>query len=286
VLECAGVESNAGPVWGCRQVKILLVSDLHYALKQFDWTAAAAVDFDIVIIAGDHLDVAGQLDGGVQVVVILNYLKRMAAQGRVIVSSGNHDLDARDSHGEKVASWMRRVRRLGIATDGDSVDLGETLITICPWWDGPAARQAVAEQLERDAARRKGSWIWVYHAPPEGPTSWTGQRSHGDAALTGWIEAYRPDIVFSGHIHEAPFKRGGSWVDRIGPTWVFNCGQQIGPVPTHVALDTDVREAAWFSLAGAEIVRLGAPLERPLESLAALPAWMTASSPGPGPSPA
>ena len=91
-------------------MKILLVSDLHYALKQFDWTAAAAVDFDLVILAGDHLDIAGQLDGGVQIVVILNYLKRMAAQGRVIVSSGNHDLDTRDSHGEKVASWMTRVR--------------------------------------------------------------------------------------------------------------------------------------------------------------------------------
>lgn len=267
-------------------MKILLVSDLHYALKQFDWTAAAAVDFDLVILAGDHLDIAGQLDGGVQIVVILNYLKRMAAQGRVIVSSGNHDLDTRDSHGEKVASWMTRVRRLGIATDGDSLEVADALITICPWWDGPAARQAVADQLERDVARRKGSWIWVYHAPPEGLTSWNGQRSHGDAALTGWIEAYRPDIVLSGHIHEAPFKRGGSWVDRIGSTWVFNSGQQIGPVPAHVALDTDVQEAAWFSLAGAEIVRLGAPLQRPLESLNALPAWMAASSPGPGPSPA
>jgi predicted phosphodiesterase len=259
----------------CRPVKILLVSDLHYALKQYDWTAAVAPDFDLVIIAGDHLDIAGQLDGGVQVVVILNYLKRMAALGRLIVSSGNHDLDRRDAAGEKVAAWMSRVRQLGIATDGDSIEIDGTLVTICPWWDGPHGRQAVADQLARAAEQRTGAWIWVYHAPPEGSaTCWSGQRSHGDVELTRWIEAYGPDIVFSGHIHEAPFKRGGSWVDRIGSTWVFNAGQQIGPTPTHVVLDTDAQEAAWFSLAGAELVDLGSPLQRPVPELTAFPAWL------------
>ena len=260
-------------------MKILLVSDLHYALKQYDWTAAVAADYDLVVIAGDHLDIAGQLDGSVQIVVILKYLQRLAAQAKLVVSSGNHDLDRRDAHGEKVASWMERVRRLGIPTDGDSVEMGGTLVTVCPWWDGPVAQAAVRAQIERDAAKAKDHWIWVYHAPPEGsPTSWDGQRFYGDADLSGWIDAYRPDIVFAGHIHQAPFKRAGSWVDRIGPTWVFNCGQQIGPTPAHIVLDTEAREAAWFSLAGAEIVRLDAALERPVASLEALPAWLKVSA--------
>lgn len=256
-------------------MKILLVADLHYALKQYDWTAAVAPDYDLVVIAGDHIDIAGALSGNVQVVVILNYLRRMAAQGRLIVSSGNHDLDRRDPGGEKIASWMGRVREMGIPTDGDSLTCGDTLITICPWWDGPRVRAEVEAQFARDAARPKGAWIWVYHAPPEGsPTSWTGQRSYGDADLSAWIEAYRPDIVFSGHIHEAPFRRGGSWVDRIGPTWVFNSGRQIGDVPAHIVVDTEAREAAWFSLAGAELVGLDLPLQRPPTSIDALPAWL------------
>ncbi len=61
-------------------LKFLLVSDLHYALKQYDWTAAAGPGFDVVVIAGDHLDIAGQLSGSVQIVVILNYLKRLATR--------------------------------------------------------------------------------------------------------------------------------------------------------------------------------------------------------------
>lgn len=265
-------------------VKLLLVSDLHYALKQYDWTASVADRFDAVVIAGDHLDIAGQLDGGVQVVVILKYLKRLAERTKVIISSGNHDLDTRDASGEKIASWMRKARLLGIPTDGDSVVLDDTLVTVCPWWDGPAAKQQVHDLLTRDAMKPKRRWVWVYHAPPEGsPTSWNGKRSFGDLALTEWISACAPDIVLTGHIHEAPFKNGGSWADRIGRTWVFNCGRQIGPVPTHIAIDTGAREAAWFSLAGDEMVRLDAPLERlPLE---APPAWLS-RNPALDPSPA
>jgi Icc-related predicted phosphoesterase len=44
-------------------VRVLLVSDLHYTLKQFDWVHAVAGEYDVVVIAGDHLDVAGVADG-------------------------------------------------------------------------------------------------------------------------------------------------------------------------------------------------------------------------------
>lgn len=255
-------------------MKFLLVSDLHYALKQYDWTAEAASGFDVVVIAGDHLDISGQLDGSVQIVVLLKQLQRMAKATRLIVSSGNHDLDRRDATGEKVASWMERVRRLGIPTDGDSIDFDGTLVSVCPWWDGPVARAAVDAQLARDAARPKTAWVWVYHAPPDGsPTSWDGRRHWGDADLNTWIAQHGPDAVFCGHIHQAPFKRGGSWVDRIGETWVFNAGNQIGPTPAHVAVNLGAREAAWVSLAGVEMVRLDGPPER--IDLAAPPAWMS-----------
>ena len=102
------------------------------------------------------------------------------------------------------------------------------------------------------------------HAPPDGsPTSWAGQRHYGDAALRDWIVRYRPDLVLCGHIHQAPFRRGGCWVDRIADTWVFNAGRQIGPVPAHVVIDTAARTACWYSLAGAEQLRLDDPQARP-----------------------
>jgi Icc-related predicted phosphoesterase len=144
------------------------------------------------------------------------------------------------------------------------VELGDTLFTICPWWDGPLACRAVGAQLARDAEQRRGRWVWVYHGPPEpSPVSWTGQKYYGDTVLVQWIEQYQPDIVLTGHIHQAPFRSGGSWVDRLGSTWVFNAGRQIGPIPTHVILDTDEQRAMWFSLAGNEFVPLDQALTRP-----------------------
>jgi Icc-related predicted phosphoesterase len=266
-------------------MRILLVSDLHYALRQFDWTAAVAAKFDVVVIAGDLLDIASTVDGGVQITVILKYLKRLTGCTRLIVSSGNHDLDVRDDSGEKIARWMNQVRQLGVPTDGDSIVLGSTLITICPWWDGPNTKRAVQAQMERDSSKPRTSWVWVYHAPPSGsPTCWDGRRSYGDTELALWIEKYKPDLVFAGHIHQAPFETGGSWADRIGPTWVFNCGKQTGPTPCHIVVDTVAREVAWFSLAGAETAQLDQPLRRPLQSLDESAAWLTLTARNPDPS--
>ncbi len=124
-------------------MRCLLLSDLHYTLKQFDWASKVAGDFDVVIVAGDHLDISSAVDPRAQIVVILKYLRRLKEKTRVIACSGNHDLDTRSAEGEKVARWMQRVRELGIPTDGDSLELEGTLFTICPWWDGPQTCQAV-----------------------------------------------------------------------------------------------------------------------------------------------
>jgi Icc-related predicted phosphoesterase len=255
-------------------MKCLLVSDLHYTLKQFDWVSKVARDFDVVVIAGDHLDISSTLEARVQIPVIVAYLRRLRAMTRVIVCSGNHDLDARNADGEKVANWIGKVRHGGVATDGDSLQVDGTLFTICPWWDGPQAMQQVGAQLARDAMIARERWIWVYHAPPDAsPTSWGGQKHFGDAELTAWIREYSPDIVLSGHIHQSPFRQGGSWVDRIADTWVFNPGRQIGPRPTNIIINTEERMAVWSSLAGNEVVRLDQALQRPVAELAEIPAW-------------
>ncbi|MEQ1902287.1 MAG: metallophosphoesterase [Devosia sp.] len=256
-------------------MKILVVADLHYSLPQFDWLVEAAPAYDAVIIAGDLLETNSIVDLGTQIVVVLKYLKRLRDLTRVLVCSGNHDLDATGPGGEKQALWMNEVKRLSIPADGDTILLGDALVTICAWWDGPATQQAIAEELDAAAQRRNGPWIWIYHAPPpDSPVSWSGQRFYGDVALNGWIVRHAPDLVISGHVHEAPFVRNGSWVDRIGSTWVFNAGKQVGPVPTTIAIDTNAMEAAWFSLEGAESVRLNEDLSRPIPPLTAMPGWM------------
>ena len=65
-----------------------------------------------------------------------------------------------------------------------------------------------------------------------------------------------PTWYFAGHVHESPFKPDGAWADRVGRTWVFNPGNQIGPVPAHIVLDLDARRATWVSMLGTEEIDL------------------------------
>src|SRR5580765_8476760 len=108
---------------GPTDMKFLLVSDLHYTLKQFDWLHGVAEQFDLVVIAGDHLDISAIASVDAQVVVVLKYLRRLKERTRLVVSSGNHDLTGRGTSGERVARWMAKVREIGVPADGDAIEL-------------------------------------------------------------------------------------------------------------------------------------------------------------------
>jgi hypothetical protein len=83
--------------------------------------------------------------------------------------------------------------------------------------------------------------------------------------------------VFCGHVHQSPFVKDGSWVDRIGNTWVFNAGQHFGAPPTHIIINTDAGEALWFSGARNQFIRFSEPLERPVPQLESIPDWLKAA---------
>ena len=238
-------------------MKILYVADLHYSLKQFDWLLANAAPYDVAAIGGDLLDVGGALDPDIQMVVVEKYLKRLRRQTRLLVASGNHDADARNSAGEWFARWLLRARGDGLFVDGDQVSFPEATVTLCPWWDGPVSRAELERLLDHAATRVAGKWIWIHHAPPDrSPVSWTGRKYAGDKYLVEWILRFGPDLVLSGHIHSAPFYPDGSWIGRIGKTWVFNPGRQIGPSPTSIVFDLDAMTAEWFSLESESLRRI------------------------------
>lgn len=232
-------------------MKILVASDLHYRLKQFDWLDSQAGHCDAMIIAGDMLDISSHLDLGVQIVVMKKYLKNIGEKIPLLVCSGNHDGNEKNENDEYIAPWLQEARDKQVHVDGDNVFFGSTLITVFPWWDGDVTKQEVAEQIKQSSQLEYEKWIWIYHAPPDNSlTSWVGKRFIGDAELNKWIEQYQPDMVVTGHIHESPFKTDGSWVDQLGKTWIFNAGSHIGDVPAHIILDIEAMSAEWYSLAG------------------------------------
>jgi Icc-related predicted phosphoesterase len=256
-------------------MRCLVVADLHYSLPQFDWLLAAAPGFDLVIFAGDALDVGSFVDFRAQIVVVKKYLSLLSGITKVILCSGNHDLDERSADGEKIARWIGDVRELGIACDGDSFAIGDTFFSVCPWWDGPVVKQRLEAQLREDSTKRSQRWIWVHHAPPaNSPTSWGGKRFFGDPDLVQWIATYQPSMVISGHVHQSPFITDGSWFDRLGDTWVFNTGLQPGRPPVYIVLDIDDGKAFWLPAGDARYIDLTAQLARPALPITQPPPWL------------
>lgn len=232
-------------------MRLLFVSDLHYSLKQFDWLLSEAAEFDLVIIGGDLLDLSSALDADVQITIVERYLELLRQKTTLAVSSGNHDGDSRNEADETVAAWLRAARNNRLHVDGDSFEAGGMRITVCPWLDGSMGESEVERLLAKEAARGTGPWLWIYHAPPEGSrTSWAGRRFIGDEFLSSMIQRHSPDMVMSGHIHNSPFYEQGAWVDRIGRTWVFNPGRQIGDRPTSIIVDLEAMTAEWSSTEG------------------------------------
>jgi len=60
-------------------MQCLFVADLHYSLPQFDWLLQAAKRYDLVVLAGDALDLGSIVDFRAQTLVVRKYLERLAA---------------------------------------------------------------------------------------------------------------------------------------------------------------------------------------------------------------
>ncbi|MCB9770246.1 MAG: metallophosphoesterase [Candidatus Omnitrophica bacterium] len=238
-------------------MKILVVADLHYSLPQLDWLEKMAEEIDLLIIAGDLLDLAGFADLDTQIVVVRKYLERLRAKTKVFVCSGNHDGDVRNEGDEVVAEWLQKARRENLFVDGDGFDFGKGRITVLPWWDGPITRGQMVEILDRETAESKTCWFLIHHAPPnESPISRVRNSDQGDAFFRETLLRLKPDFAFSGHIHNPPFSDQGSWIDKIGSTWVFNPGKQLGPFPSHIMIDLETMKAQWTSVYGIEEANL------------------------------
>jgi Icc-related predicted phosphoesterase len=238
-------------------MRILAVADLHYALRQFDWLGAQVGGFDMLVLAGDLLDLSSAVEPEVQAVVVQKYLRRFAVGKPLLATSGNHDILDEGTGGERAARWLEDLSAEGLRADYDSYERDGVLFTLCPWWDGPETRARAEARLAEDAARPRRAWVWLHHNPPANtPVAWTGRHDGGDSVLVEWLRRHEPDYVFSGHIHNAPFYAEGAWHCRFGRTWVFNAGRQPGGEPARVVLDLAARRAEWHSMEGRQSVSL------------------------------
>ena len=170
-------------------MQILLVSDLHYTLKQLDWVASVAADYDLVVVAGDLLDIASIVEPDAQIAVVLEYLARIASQddGRRVLRATTISTPATSSTSAPRGGSSGDARPASSST-ATRLETDDVLVTVCPWWDGPRTRDGrrPPARRRRGPGRRpaRGSGCTT-RRPTTSPTSWTGKRHYGDEELVG-----------------------------------------------------------------------------------------------------
>jgi len=238
-------------------MKILYIADLHMKLRQFEWLESQAANYDLAIIGGDLLELAHPKPKTEQIAQLIPRLQQLCKSTRLIVASGNHDGNQVNASKEEYAAWIRELSRENLTVDGARTEVQGYRFSCFPWWNGAQSRAEMLTQLESDKPAPGMPWIWVHHAPPRGSrTAWTRKGNVGDPYLQKLIGRFHPDIALCGHIHNAPFYAEGAWCEKLGRTWVFNPGMQIGDTPCHIALDLRARKAAHTSLEGRDQVEL------------------------------
>ncbi|TVQ31770.1 MAG: phosphohydrolase [Geminicoccaceae bacterium] len=240
-------------------MRCLVTGDLHFNLRQFDWIGTVADRYDAVILTGDLLDMTGHQSRHQQLRQVGDYLRQWRGQTHLLVVSGNHDAVDADHR----ADWLEVATAAGCFVDGDTVVFDAASFTLCPWRDDPLTEAELAQLLRTAPVPSDRPWIWVHHEPPAGAAvSWSGRTARGSAALAQLVRRQYPQFVLSGHIHDAPFVEGGTWIDRMGATQLVNHGRQPGDVPAHVVLDFAQDEVHWIAV-GARDTRPLAANRRP-----------------------
>lgn len=195
-------------------MRIIALSDIHGAHARVEAVLKREGPCDLLVIAGDITTrgTAGEVESAIST---------FRRYGQAIVAvAGNMDPPSTDGV----------LDQLGVGIDSRGVIIGEAGffgVSASPRTPFSTPYEIPEEEILRRAEKgwemvAPARWkIFVPHAPPRGTKlDRTFSGAHvGSTAVREFITAHSPDVVVSGHIHEA---RG---TDTMGATWIVNCGQ-------------------------------------------------------------
>ena len=198
---------------------ILHVTDLHFHQPWYTWLATAAPPHDLLVIAGDLLDLNHPASHQRQTDWVAEWVR--AYDRPLSLCSGNHDLVWDSAHNVWwPARWLQSLAGPTTWVDGDAAE-----------WRGVT----LSHHGATGTTRAQPADIWVTHVPPLGPgVGWHHDgRAGGDPALLYSVRTYAPRLVLSGHVH-----RPLHWCDRFDGTLYFNPGmERAAKFPNYILID-------------------------------------------------
>ncbi|CAN5831612.1 metallophosphoesterase [soil metagenome] len=248
-------------------MKLLLLADLHNRRDWYDWIAGQSPSFDIVAVGGDLMD--GFSPDGLlpQMEFVRIWTMKITAGGSCLaLASGNHDIAPdwpqntsglwfqRQKHRRlaafaKAGHWMDVLAQPGRVVVDGTTDILETgngekiVITSIPW--EASAEKELWETGAQAREQYRCPWLVLNHEPPGG-TMVGGTR--GSFSLFYLILEFHPTFVLSGHLHDRPYRKDGSFAENLEGTWCFNPGHPARrgtDAPNCIMLDTVTGIVEW-----------------------------------------
>ncbi len=197
-------------------MKILHVTDLHFAKPHFRWILENQNKFDVICLSGDFLDTHINCPYSLQQQIkwITAWVKTINV--RLLLCSGNHDeyheaellsmeelfnlddnpaCDDIDYHPSSSTSWIKELAGGNITVDGGVAEVAGLQFGCIAYGEDDFAKYADCDVL-------------LYHVPPYGnPTAIQAGRDYGCKSITRSLKngVIQPRWLLSGHVH-APVK--------------------------------------------------------------------------------
>jgi len=215
-------------------MRILHVADIHYRLAWFEWISRQSGDYDVLVVAGDLLNMFPRESTPLQrqARVVGDWLKTLPKP--TVVCTGNHDIWLAEPHLSTdvfaEGGWLRLCKRAGLVVDGQDASFHGERFAAVKWGDADWP----------DAAS-----IVVCHAPPSETSVCinTEGGGWGDFEISMRVQEKHPKYVLSGHVHD-PME----WVALEGASYCFNPGCDCtAREPNHIIIDTTKKIACWHS---------------------------------------
>jgi Icc-related predicted phosphoesterase len=238
-------------------VNYLLTTDLHGKPSFYDFVLERSAGYDATLMPGDLIDYHdNSISEKAKIRRVLDFALQMEqARRKLILTSGNHDLDDLVLMSSEVDpepsmalcdhQWMQFPELNGmthVSSYGKAVELDDMVVLPIRWhqWascpdkardalgEAGAEARATADQLGKKLA-------FLHHEKPE--CSWVMEEC---------VRKFQPDYFICGHEHTEPFHSGPA--RKYENTFVINTGQFLySEEPAHGILDTDKNLLIWHS---------------------------------------
>jgi hypothetical protein len=235
-------------------MRLLLTAELGQNHRWLKWLDEGSRNYDLVVIAGDFINVFRPEPLNVQILKAKAFLRSLAQKTRVAISSGNHDTadEIASSSRGPIPMWMAGLDSIStLLSDGRTSIIRQQLIVTALSYISTIDQKRLC--LAEGAELRKKTnlpWLVIHHHPPV----FEGGAGPEELSAGRLLKEFGPDFWVAGRFFDQAHSRGFAWIQTMEQSVVLNVSQESiatelreAAFPNHVVFDLESGRMQWNS---------------------------------------